>query len=249
MVDDHSINREFLRSALALENFEVDEAASGQDAVDRCRQAEYDLILMDLHMPGQGGIETAAAIRALDSSSARASVIFLTADARSEVHDQLKRAGFDYVLNKPLSVDGLISRLGDWQLLKTDAPRRVASSDPSLLIDGRAALATCNGQSGLVNRMQRMFAEELGQRLGELDQHMLRGDRSSAAAILHQWTGAAAYAGASKLSKRIDSLRTTLVDTVRSRKSDALLAEAYLDFLRCARATRAALLRGERGQP
>ena len=241
VVDDHSINREFLRSALALESFDVEEASSGPEAVDRCRQVEYDLILMDLHMPGQDGIETATAIQALGTGSAGATVVFLTADTREQVHAQLREAGFIRVLNKPVNVDTLIRRLKDWQILDTNRPDPLYGSESRLLIDEAAGLASCNGQPELLARMKQMFAEEMDRRLGDLEQRVKTGDRSGAEAILHQWTGAVAYAGAGRLARRIQSLRTALCDQGAANNKHASLADAYLTFLRCARATRAAL--------
>jgi len=241
VVDDHSINREFLKSALALEAFEVEEASSGPDAIARCRLMEYDLILMDLHMPGQDGIETAKAIQALNAGSAKAGVIFLTADTRPEVHEQLSRAGFDRVLNKPLNVDTLIARLRGWDMLDCQSINPPRPSGTGLLIDDTAALATCNGQHELVARMKRMFADDLDQRLNALDQQIARGDQAAAATILHQWTGAASYAGASKLADRIQRLQSTLHDQPSTTSDRAELADTYLAFMRCARDTRAAL--------
>lgn len=248
MVDDHSINREFLRSALALESFDVEEASSGAEAVDRCRQVEYDLILMDLHMPGQDGIETATAIQSLGTGSAKAVVVFLTADTREGVRVQLRQAGFDRVLSKPVNVDTLIRRLKDWQVLDTNRPDPLYSTGSRLLIDDSAGLASCNGQPELLARMKQMFAQEIDARLDELDRYIKTGDRPNAAAILHQWTGAAAYAGASRLASRIQPLRSALCEQGASDSSPAGLADAYLNFLCCARATRAALLPGVTGQ-
>jgi len=244
VVDDHSINREFLKSALALKSFKVDEASSGPEAIDCCRRVEYDLILMDLHMPGQTGIETATAIQALDTGSADASIIFLTADTRDDALRQLHVAGFSRVLTKPVSIDTLINQLTSWQMLDGSPADRVrSSSGTGRLFDDEAALSACHGQIELVAKMKRMFADDLDMRLGELEQRIKDGKPSDAAAILHQWAGAAAYAGASKLSQRIGPLRSALLDQTASPSRNSSLAHAYLDFLRCARATSAALRR------
>ncbi|MBI3829371.1 MAG: response regulator [Planctomycetes bacterium] len=57
IVDDEPCIREMLREILTIENFEVEEAANGREAIERMNQSSIDLILLDLHMPHVNGYE------------------------------------------------------------------------------------------------------------------------------------------------------------------------------------------------
>jgi CheY-like chemotaxis protein len=54
-----------MRAILIPEGFDVDDAKSGDEALDRLRSGKYDLVLLDIDMPGMTGFETCRAIRAM----------------------------------------------------------------------------------------------------------------------------------------------------------------------------------------
>lgn len=241
------INREFLRSALEYESATVDVASSGMRAVEHCQECEYDLILLDLHMPEQDGLETARAIQNLSPQAAAGNIVFLTADNRENIHQKLHADGFNRILNKPIGVKALFSKLRRWLAvdINSDDPFD-QSADENLLIDDQAALQTCHDQPELVAKMMRLFADDLDSRLPKLDRHFKRGDISAVSAILHQWRGATGFAGAGGLARQIDSLSPALanritVDGQNISQDDSKMADAYFKFLRCADATQTAL--------
>ncbi len=192
-------------------------------------------------MPGRDGLATANAIRQLETPAGSAAVIFLTADTRGAVRDRLEDSGFSYVLNKPLSIGALLKGLNDWGLVDLDIDTSPHDGRSDRLIDHQSALEICNGQVDLVARMQTMLRDELKLRLERLDRKMNEGAWSDAAALLHQWMGASAYAGASQLADRSALLHSTLTRSETDDAGDEALADAYLKFLRCAHATIAAL--------
>ena len=59
VVDDMEINRSLLKSMLEKMCFQVDEAAGGQEAIMMCQSSMYDLILVDINMPGMNGDQVA----------------------------------------------------------------------------------------------------------------------------------------------------------------------------------------------
>jgi len=64
VVDDEADIRSMLAIVLSTEGWEVDEAADGNEALERCGQALYDIIVLDLRMPGLSGIDVAQRLRA-----------------------------------------------------------------------------------------------------------------------------------------------------------------------------------------
>jgi CheY-like chemotaxis protein len=91
-------------------------AATGGDAVSAFVAAQaagtpFDLVLMDLHMPGMDGIEAARRMRAAEAGGKRTPIIALTADAFPESRDACLAAGMDGFVTKPLDRERLLTAL------------------------------------------------------------------------------------------------------------------------------------------
>ncbi|MFP4277502.1 MAG: response regulator [Wenzhouxiangella sp.] len=243
IVDDHDINRDFLQAGLSGTVGEVETARDGSAAVALCRDRRFDVVLMDLHMPHMDGLAACQRIRQSDCASRAALILILTADARPQACDRLLEEGVDGYLNKPTTIAKVIRAI-----LEQVAPgvERGALSDTSVeetrLISSEQALDSANGDPALAARMQRLFAEELGQKLTELDTMIGRGDFDQAMGLLHQWRGSCGFAGAPRLHQACGALRESL-----GRAPRVSVGAAYLDFVRTAQATRAALIAQDTG--
>ncbi|MCC5866698.1 MAG: response regulator [Wenzhouxiangella sp.] len=237
VVDDHEINREFLSTGLARLAGNVSLAANGAEAIALCQSTDFDVILLDLHMPRMDGLATANRIRDLDSASAAARMIILTADTRPEERNRLLNAGIDAYLNKPITLPDLVSAIND--LLQPGSRHRsgrLVDEQQSRLLDHKRALDAANHDADLARRLTAMLVEELQSGLPRLDEMMRQGQFDQASALLHQWAGAAGYAGAIRFGGSCRSLRRCLDSGL-----DSSPGTGYLDFLRVARATEQAL--------
>ena len=108
VVDDEQSMREWLTIALSQDGYEVETAASGEEALKVLERAAIDLALVDLRMPGMDGLATLRAVKQLNEGVA---VIIMTAYATAEtaVH-ALKEGAYDYII-KPFKVDDLRHRV------------------------------------------------------------------------------------------------------------------------------------------
>jgi two-component system phosphate regulon response regulator PhoB len=106
IADDEPSLRVLLRAALWGENYDVVEAADGDDAWQRLLDGPPDLAILDLRMPGRGGVELARAIRA-EPTLAATRVIVLTASTAPEDARAALAAGADRYLTKPFSPQAL----------------------------------------------------------------------------------------------------------------------------------------------
>jgi len=107
VVDDDSQIRRVMRTTLEAQGYEVDEAGSGERALDLLQSGKHDLILLDINLPGKTGIETCRAIRA----SASVPIIMLTVrDAAPDKIEALDAGAQDYV-TKPFSMGELLARV------------------------------------------------------------------------------------------------------------------------------------------
>jgi len=108
-VDDVELNRKLLSSILVSERTTVCVADSGAAALEALEADEFDLILMDIRMPGLGGKETVSLIRASGKSYGETPIIMLSAEAMDGTEEEVLGLGADGYLSKPFSVDDLLS--------------------------------------------------------------------------------------------------------------------------------------------
>jgi CheY-like chemotaxis protein len=104
LVEDNPINALLARTLLAREGCVVDHAGGGEQAIAALQVGRYDLILMDMRMPGLSGLD---ATRRLRASGITTPVVALTANAFEEDRHACLEAGMDDFLVKPLSPDAL----------------------------------------------------------------------------------------------------------------------------------------------
>lgn len=100
-VEDNPVGLLVLRYALERQAVPVDTAADGHAAVDAAGKRRYDLILMDLQMPGMDGFETAAAIRKLPGYGT-VPIIALTANFSDEIRRRCQERGMQGFISKPV---------------------------------------------------------------------------------------------------------------------------------------------------
>ena len=107
-VDDSPTHRMVARRLLERRGHRVATAASGPEAIECVQKHRFDIILLDLWMPGMGGFETAAAIRATEEKGERVPIIAMSADTVSELADNLADADMDGLIAKPFQVPQLL---------------------------------------------------------------------------------------------------------------------------------------------
>ena len=105
VVDDDAGMVETLADILAARHYRVGTAESGASAVDMVRSDRYDVVLMDIQMPGLNGVDTLKAMRALVPDL---SVIMMTAFTRHELVEEARAATVLAVLAKPLDLDRVL---------------------------------------------------------------------------------------------------------------------------------------------
>ena len=106
VVDNDSQIRRVMRTTLISEGFEVDDAKSGDEALEHIHLAKYDLILLDINMPGTNGLETCRAIRAVSGVP----IIILTVRTAERDKVQALDAGANDYITKPFSMPELLAR-------------------------------------------------------------------------------------------------------------------------------------------
>jgi len=108
IVDDEPSLRKVLRTSLSAGGFTVEEARSGEEALGVAQHKAFDLVLLDINMPGIGGVE---ACRRLRDLSPRAGIVMVTVRDQEDDKVQALEAGADDYITKPFRLRELIARL------------------------------------------------------------------------------------------------------------------------------------------
>ena len=150
VVDDEERIRRLLKMYLEREEYMVDDAENGEKALQMALEDDYDLIVLDLMMPGMDGIEVCEEIRKVKATP----IIMLTAKGEEANRVQGFEAGTDDYIVKPFSprevvlrVKALLRRSSSTKFLQTDTTTKDVLVFPHLTIDNDAHRVTADGES------------------------------------------------------------------------------------------------------
>jgi two-component system, OmpR family, KDP operon response regulator KdpE len=108
IVEDDSALRRSLRTTLDVLGFDVGEASNGEDGLTRLRMVDYEAVLLDINMPGIGGIETCRRIRRIHT---KMPILMLTVRDSEDDKVEALEAGADDYVTKPFQTRELTARL------------------------------------------------------------------------------------------------------------------------------------------
>ena len=109
LADDNHANRLVASCILEERGHQVETAGDGRQAIRLAQANHYDVILMDVQMPGLDGLEATAVIRAREGGSRRVPIIAMTAYDLPEDRERCLAAGMDGYLAKPIAEPALIA--------------------------------------------------------------------------------------------------------------------------------------------
>lgn len=118
VAEDHPVNRKLVTKLLEKRSFISEVAGNGEDVLRALEASTFDLILMDVQMPGMDGLQTAAAIREREKATGgHVPILAMTAHAMNRDREQCLEAGMDAYVSKPVSpgelyraIDELLNR-------------------------------------------------------------------------------------------------------------------------------------------
>jgi DNA-binding response OmpR family regulator len=120
--DDDPRMRDTIVEALAGESFDVDTADRAVDAIQRIMRASYGALILDLKLPGLGGLDAIAVVKRFDQSLP---IIVMTGHASYETEQAARAAGIFYYLVKPFHVDELMAAVGAAVKFRSSSRRKV----------------------------------------------------------------------------------------------------------------------------
>ncbi|MFG5117744.1 ATP-binding protein [Methylorubrum sp. POS3] len=114
LVEDVFLNQELGRAVLTLGGHSVDVAASGAEAIRAVAEGQYDLVLMDIQMPGMDGMTATRCIRAMGGPAAAVPIIAMTANVLPHQMSDYLAAGMQGHIGKPFKRDALLATVERW---------------------------------------------------------------------------------------------------------------------------------------
>ncbi len=126
VVDDNHVNRRVARTFLEHYGLVVSEAGDGNEALEALDYEPFDVVLMDIHMPGLDGAEAFKRLRNSGSLNRSVPVIALTADSMRGDREKYLAKGFDGYVSKPIDERSLVTVIGQVLSIPTDFGERRA---------------------------------------------------------------------------------------------------------------------------
>jgi CheY-like chemotaxis protein len=109
VAEDHPVNRKVVGLLLQSMGHTVSFAEDGQQALMQASAQDFDLVLMDIHMPVMDGLSSTRQIRSLTGPRGRVPIVALTADVVNDADEQAMAAGMNAFLSKPLQKTQLLA--------------------------------------------------------------------------------------------------------------------------------------------
>ena len=197
VVEDNPVNQEVASLLLRKLGHAVTIASDGIEAVRRCQETRYDVVLMDVQMPEMDGLEATARIRALGGWAGTQPIFGLTASVFDSERQACLDAGMDAVLPKPLDPAVLRSVLAS-----CEAGGDAGAAAPA---GQQAKLARELGADTVRALLAGFWADALP-RLRQLEEALRQDNAASVRSLVHALVGAAENLGVDEV---IDALRPT----------------------------------------
>lgn len=111
-VEDDAMNRRVVRDMLKVVGADMDEAPDAETGLAMIDRDDFNIILMDLRMPGMDGLTAIRHLRSRTDAKADLPVIVVTADTALDLREQCLASGADEVILKPVAMGALLSAMG-----------------------------------------------------------------------------------------------------------------------------------------
>jgi two-component system sensor histidine kinase BarA len=209
VVDDDLLSQRLMQVLLKREGCEVDLASNGMEAFEAIKAQKYDIVFMDLQMPGMGGLEASRRIREWENRGQHTFIVALTASYLPENGQALFDAGIDNYISKPFEIEHI------QHLLKYSARSSGLNQSPGpgqglpaeTVLDIQKGIEQIGGDQETYRELLGDFIHELPERLQTIQRLFEAMDFAQLSRAAHNLSGIAANLGAPQLSqyaKRLD---------------------------------------------
>jgi len=236
VADDEEYNRLLFKKILDRWNIDCRLAVSGMEAIEILKQEKFDLLFMDMRMPGIDGLKTTKFIRdEMKISSSEMPVILITAASSNEDWQKYRKEGLDGILQKPFTEEQLLSAVLEAK----------GGKNPSGLIDtvnsspmpgdtGKLDLQNLYHLSGgdekFVKQMLVSFIDTTGKGLNDLKEAVIKKQWGSVADIAHKIQPPCRHLGATDLFNLLSKTERTIRNNENTDSVETMAESAIAEF-------------------
>ncbi|HIE54762.1 MAG TPA: response regulator, partial [Chromatiaceae bacterium] len=221
VADDNPINRQLVAILLRKMGAEVTLATDGEEALTLARARHFDLIMLDIHMPGMDGFEAAAALQQLPGRG-KIPIVAMTADAMWRNRQRILRKGFQAYLIKPIEERELLLILRDTlfgSAGKQDTPELSSTSGAALaeerpsslpIRDEVQALRIAGGSKSIAENLFAQFLNTLADDVHAMGKLVEAEQWEDLWQSIHHLQGAVAVCGVPAFSAALKQLQASV---------------------------------------
>jgi two-component system sensor histidine kinase BarA len=231
-VDDNPANLKLIGALLEDMVRHVELCDSGHQAVDRAKQMQFDLILMDIQMPDMDGIRACELIHQLPHQQ-QTPVIAVTAHAMAGQKEKLLSAGMTDYLAKPIEEEKLHNLLLRYKPGTGTAIRAIAAEplepvvNPNTTLDWQLALRQAAGKNNLARDMLQMLIDFLPEVRNKIEEQLVGENPEGLVDLIHKLHGSCGYSGV----PRMKNLCQLIEQQLRSGTQEEDLEPEFLELL------------------
>src|SRR5690606_1204059 len=207
-VDDNAANLKLLNALLEDLGVQVTACDSGIKALQHIEQREFDLVLMDIQMPGMDGVASARRIRAMEKADQRTPIIAVTAHALASEKHHLLNSGMDDYVTKPIDESQLIHIIHKWTGVNLHLQPDPLHEEPATKtpvndcpVDLALGVRLANGKADLADEMLDMLYASLQKEKPQIESLLQDRDYAGLLEVVHKLHGATRYTGVPYLQK------------------------------------------------
>ncbi|MCP4127086.1 MAG: response regulator [Gammaproteobacteria bacterium] len=221
VADDNPINLQLITTLLQRHGGTITQANDGVEAVDCARNHEYDLILMDVHMPNLSGLQAAREIRQCELDTPRHTpILALTADVMPDTKSKVKASGMDDYLVKPVDEKKLIDIIS-YHL--TGSTMSTSHQSPTIIIppdsgkagtirDGESAMRIAGGDAALAQKLFENFCLDLPQQTERIHRYAELRDWDNLRVTAHRLHGSTTLCAVASLDQVVKQIEIASID-------------------------------------
>ncbi|EFS9335023.1 TPA: two-component sensor histidine kinase BarA [Salmonella enterica] len=231
-VDDNPANLKLIGALLEDKVQHVELCDSGHQAVDRAKQMQFDLILMDIQMPDMDGIRACELIHQLPHQQ-QTPVIAVTAHAMAGQKEKLLSAGMNDYLAKPIEEEKLHNLLLRYKPGANVAARLMAPEpaefifNPNATLDWQLAFRQAAGKPDLARDMLQMLIDFLPEVRNKIEEQLVGENPNGLVDLVHKLHGSCGYSGV----PRMKNLCQLIEQQLRSGVHEEELEPEFLELL------------------
>ena len=228
-VDDNRANLMLVTTLLEDLGMQVTTATNGHQALAKAQERSFDLILMDIQMPGMDGLQATALLRAQSSRNQKTPIVALTAHTLVGERDRILKVGMNDYLTKPINEQQLILLLQKWispmtNDFKPDMTTATKSQDETVpnplgssltgiendVFDWTLSLKLVSGKAQMARDMCAMLLADLPKEHEKIQHAFQNNDIPALRILARKLHGACCYVGVPQLKRNVEALEHAL---------------------------------------